>query len=385
MIATVVAAAIVMPKVIKSGAKKLKGVKLGRGSGCSSFVAGTLVLVASATGHAAVPIEDVALGQRVLPDDASCQALDVDDWVQVDVVMRGGDDHPDDVYSISLLRPLSWIEREGVLEGRAVFLDFEELNLDGWALVLKIRDGPGDAGGPGCPVTATIRHTGYDFVELGVAGGEPLVLTSTHRIFSATRGDWVEAWEVRAGEVLSTERGTAGVAWVEHGGRAAEAVYNLEVASVHRYFAGDASVLAHNACPGVVAMDNNALVNAIEGDGAAARALRGRAPVVSPQSAREFLKGSAAQRAALGNAGARRANAKTLRQFLRDRGGRLGAPSDASGRAAAEAAGARRTARNIRQGSAGDPAVVDSAVKEGIPLMTRDANLLEKFSFTEPF
>ncbi|HKO94990.1 MAG TPA: RHS repeat-associated core domain-containing protein, partial [Polyangiaceae bacterium] len=142
--------------------------------------------------------------------------------------------------------------------------------------------------------------------------------------------------------------------------------------------------LGLTAC-GEAALDNNALVNAIEGDGAALRALGNRTPVVSPQTVREFLKGSGAQRAALGDAGARQANAKKLREFLSARGGRVGAPSTPSGRAAAEAAGARRTARNVRQGSAGDPAVVDSAVQDGIPLITRDQRLLSNFPFTEPF
>lgn len=255
--ASLVSKAVLKPlmKGLQNGLKKLKLGKPRRTSGCSSFVAGTLVTLAVATGQAQLPIEDVEVGQRVLPGDPECEQLDVHDWVRVDVLMRGSDDHPEDVYKVSLLRPIEWVTTNGAIEGREVYLEFDELNLDGWALVLRVRDGPGDVGGPGCPVIATIEHTGHDFVELGITDGEPLVLTATHRLYSATRGDWVEAWRLIDGEVLVTEAGVTTVIWVDHGGRAAEPVYNLEVAGVHRYYAGDAAVLAHNECPAGLVKD----------------------------------------------------------------------------------------------------------------------------------
>jgi RHS repeat-associated protein len=136
---------------------------------------------------------------------------------------------------------------------------------------------------------------------------------------------------------------------------------------------------------GEIGLDNNALVNAIEGSGEAVTAMAGRTPVVSPTAAREFLRGSGTQRAALGTGGARSANAATLREFLQRFGGRLGASSTPAGRAAAEAAGARQTSRNIKAKSAGDPGVISSTIEDGLNLLTRDKNLLKKFSFTELF
>jgi len=113
--------------------------------------------------------------------------------------------------------------------------------------------------------------------------------------------------------------------------------------------------------------------------------MKGRTPVVSPTAAKEFMKGSSAQRDKLGSSLARTENKKILKIFLTDNNGRLGAPSTAIGRAVAEADGAKRTARNIKAKSAGDPGVMSSTRNDGINLLTQDKRLLRDFDNTEKF
>jgi predicted nucleic acid-binding protein len=107
---------------------------------------------------------------------------------------------------------------------------------------------------------------------------------------------------------------------------------------------------------GRVALDNNALIAAIESNqaGAVDAAIGGRQPLVSRQAVREFL---------------RKGDKDALRGFLIDRHGHIaksGTEVDvASLRARAEAMGRSTKIKDIR--------VAASAQMEGIPVITRDA------------
>ncbi|MEM9446742.1 MAG: hypothetical protein AAGA18_15480 [Verrucomicrobiota bacterium] len=119
---------------------------------------------------------------------------------------------------------------------------------------------------------------------------------------------------------------------------------------------------------GEVGMDNNALINAMEGDGAAKAALGGRTPVVSPQAVKEFATGSKTQRETLGSAGTRRENVGKLREFLKENNGRVGVGSTPQGRLELQSRGIKID----------DSAVIDSGRRSGVKTLTRDKKLLKK-------
>jgi hypothetical protein len=93
---------------------------------------------------------------------------------------------------------------------------------------------------------------------------KPLELTEGHRLFSATRGDWVPAVKLEVGEELQTLEGTVKVVRKVVTPSRVERVFNLEVADVHAYHVGRVGVLAHN---------QDAMCNA-EGPGADAEQLQ---------------------------------------------------------------------------------------------------------------
>lgn len=95
-------------------------------------------------------------------------------------------------------------------------------------------------------------------VDLYLEGQEkPIGVTPNHRVFSADRGTWIEAGELRAGERLASaapvgDAEAAGqnvlvVARVEPREERVR-VYNLEVSRYHTYFVGDQGVWVHNGC-----------------------------------------------------------------------------------------------------------------------------------------
>jgi len=115
---------------------------------------------------------------------------------------------------------------------------------------------------------------------------------------------------------------------------------------------------ASDASRGRVALDNNALVGAIEKGEASAvdAALAGRAPVVSRQAVREFLA---------------RGDKQALREFLGARGGSV-AKSGSQADIAALQAQASSMGRSLK---IKDARVAGSAQAEGVPLITRDRKL----------
>jgi len=167
--------------------------------------------------------------------------------------------------------------------------------------------------------------------------------------------------------------------------------YNFEVDDFHTYFVlqegktnGAFAVLVHNAIPcGYVGLDNNALVNAIEGNANVLRAMKGRAPIVSPTAVKEFLKGNAAQRALLGNSQARRVNKLKLKKFLIENGGRIGSKPISDTIVQAINGGAKRTNRNIKGKTLGDVGVISSSISDNVPLLSADKRLVNKFDFVE--
>ena len=131
--------------------------------------------------------------------------------------------------------------------------------------------------------------------------------------------------------------------------------------------------------PGEVVFDANALVNAIEGDGAALRAANGRRPVVPDEAAEEFVTGRRLDRELLGEQLTRDVLEGALQQFLEETGGRAAEIPSIESVEAARAGGARTTPRNRRHGRIGDPAVVGTAIQENLHFLTQDTRLLRHF------
>jgi filamentous hemagglutinin len=98
------------------------------------------------------------------------------------------------------------------------------------------------------PVTALIRGDGRKDMAVVWVGGQRLIATDEHPLFTVERG-WVEAADLRRGEHLLDADGTpvavdavldlAKVTWV----------YNITVAGLHTYYVGADPMLAHNASP----------------------------------------------------------------------------------------------------------------------------------------
>ncbi len=79
-------------------------------------------------------------------------------------------------------------------------------------------------------------------MDLRLAGvSEPLHLTDRHRLFSATRQDWIPASELRVGEDLATRSGTTRIQSVS-AAPGTHRVFNIEAESEHRFFAGKATL-----------------------------------------------------------------------------------------------------------------------------------------------
>jgi RHS repeat-associated protein len=110
---------------------------------------------------------------------------------------------------------------------------------------------------------------------------------------------------------------------------------------------------------GAVALDSNVLIAALEGGEVQAvdAALAGRVPVISITAAKEFLL---------------KGDVEVLRQFLIARGGSIGTAATA-----AEIAELQTQATLLgRVLAAADASVAASAIKDAIPLLTRDSRLI---------
>jgi hypothetical protein len=98
-------------------------------------------------------------------------------------------------------------------------------------------------------VIGTVKHTATTVLDLEFAG-ETVTATPNHPFWEARQRAWVAAENLRVGDHLVTA--TRSIVPIEsittrHG---EFAVYNLEVAGAHNYFAGRNRVLVHNAVAG---------------------------------------------------------------------------------------------------------------------------------------
>ncbi|MGQ0628612.1 MAG: polymorphic toxin-type HINT domain-containing protein, partial [Phycisphaerales bacterium] len=211
-----------------------------------------------AVGKTSTPANDTRAARPELADPAGSPnpddyaTIEPASWRQVDLLMdaaRGG------TCSITLLRPLPWVELMGAKAGERIQLTLPEMGVYGKALVKSV--------GP-CPpikpestakdrksdvVIGTFRTTNAVVMDLYVEGlDKPIGTTASHPFYSVDRGGWTAAGDLKPGETLRTQSGTTKVV------RSAtkpgtQTVYNLEVHRSHTYFVSDAKLLVHNTCP----------------------------------------------------------------------------------------------------------------------------------------
>jgi hypothetical protein len=155
-------------------------------------------------------------------------------------------EHPGDVHHITLLRPQTWLEAEGLTIGTRVWMNLEELSTRGWAVIEDIGPYPPVAEGPGQVVMMTVSHENSYLFHLTLAAQTKAIqVTGYHKLWSITHGGWTSTENLQRGDCLLTLHGPCLVEQLSPvaGGHR---VYNFEVENEHCYFAGDGLVLGHN-------------------------------------------------------------------------------------------------------------------------------------------
>ncbi|MGI8593264.1 MAG: Hint domain-containing protein [Solirubrobacteraceae bacterium] len=91
-----------------------------------------------------------------------------------------------------------------------------------------------------------IVHDDVALTTVRFEGGR-ISVTPGHRFWAASRGEWVEASRLRVGDELRTPSGRRLRVGSTQTARAPGRVFNLTVAGVHTYYAGERPVLVHNS------------------------------------------------------------------------------------------------------------------------------------------
>ncbi len=149
---------------------------------------------------------------------------------------------------ISLIRPVRWIEAEGVHQGATINLDYPEFGAVGPAEVITILPCPAIEPGAGEVVTGRFTHSTGDILDIQIKGeSNPIGTTGNHPWWSEDRQEFVEASELQPGETLRTASGKFTQIISITPRTNAETVYNLEVNREHVYYVGESGLLVHNS------------------------------------------------------------------------------------------------------------------------------------------
>jgi hypothetical protein len=209
-----------------------------------------------ATALPSIPIERIALGQRVEGVNPIHEQVengfpepDPTNWRALHLQMTKDDGQ---LLQIELLRPLEWLELVGAEVGATVYLDLAEMGAEGEAYVEAILPCPTIEPGAGTVVTGRFIHVvdSADVINLSIEGQlEPTGVTANHPYWSADREDFIPAGELRIGEQVDTIVGLRRVTGLApRPGPPVTKVYNLETLE-HVYRVGELGALVHNAYP----------------------------------------------------------------------------------------------------------------------------------------
>ncbi|WP_405537712.1 HINT domain-containing protein [Streptomyces sp. NBC_00075] len=201
----------------------------------------------------------------------------------------------------------------------------------------------------------------------GKKGSKTAEVTATegHPFWVPELREWIKATDLKQGEWLRTGAGSlVQITVVERWTGQDATVHNLTVSNLHTYYvlAGATPVLVHNC--GEIAVDANIVSYSISGVRTAQveTALAGRSPVLSPMAHSELLN---------------RYSADEIEGWLTARGGRMGVEASQAGVEAIKT-GLEAMWKNNFQPSIKlkDRTVLQSAVQEGLTLLTTDKQIL---------
>ena len=154
------------------------------------------------------------------------------------------------IVDAEIIRPRSWILRNGICAGRMLPFNLPELEVSGLALVTSIDDCPPIASGEGSVVTARfVTREVHVVASVDVLGADGTVETITgttiHSVWSVDRQEGVPLAELAEGETLQGLDGLAVVLGVSLS-RVSQPVYNIEVHGEHVYQVGELGLVVHN-------------------------------------------------------------------------------------------------------------------------------------------
>ena len=169
-------------------------------------------------------------------------------WAKVSITVERSDGG---IVDAEIIRPRSWILRNGICAGRMLPFNLPELEVSGLALVTAIDDCPPIAGGEGSVVTARfVTREVHVIASVDVLGADGTVETITgttiHPVWSVDRQEWVPLAELSDGETLQGLDGLAVVLSVALS-RVSQPVYNIEVHGEHVYQVGELGLVVHNS------------------------------------------------------------------------------------------------------------------------------------------
>jgi RHS repeat-associated protein len=99
------------------------------------------------------------------------------------------------------------------------------------------------------PVEQLIRHSGeHAMVHISLADGSVLDATGGHPIWDATTGQFAQASKLQPGDKIETSNGQLITITALTGYSADLTAYNLQISTIHTYYAGSTPVLVHNSC-----------------------------------------------------------------------------------------------------------------------------------------
>jgi len=186
-------------------------------------------------------IENVEVGSRIRTiDDRECDH-GPRSLVQIELTLHGSiEGHA------TLLRAEDWVQSSNLESGTKVQFTYSELGvIDATVERLTSRS---VAGGDGCIVTGTVRHTTQSLLAISLSNGERLQLTHGHPLYVQEAHAFVAAEHLHVGDHLLAENGREMIVTSKDVVFWPQSVYNLEVDTTHTYLVGHAGVISHNGC-----------------------------------------------------------------------------------------------------------------------------------------
>jgi hypothetical protein len=169
-------------------------------------------------------------------------------WAKLSITVERSDGG---IVDAEIIRPRSWILRNGICAGRMLPFNLPELEVSGLALVTAIDDCPPIADGEGSVVTARfVTREVHVVASVDVLGADGTVETITgttiHPVWSVDRQEWVPLIELSEDETLQGLDGLVVVLSVTLS-RVTQPVYNIEVHGEHVYQVGELGLVVHNS------------------------------------------------------------------------------------------------------------------------------------------